>query len=135
MVAACSVAVVVMPPARVCAQTPTTKPQDVRVLSTDGVMRAGRLLALTSSEAVLLTNGVMETLPLEEVRRIDRVTHGARNGFLAGALSGLVVATASCSSSTDPGECWLQASAVFIGLGVAVGSAIGALYDVALKAQ
>jgi hypothetical protein len=113
----------------------TNNAPHVRVLSTQGVVREGRLVLLTSSDAILLTNGFVESLPLEEVRRINRVTHGARNFFLAAALSGLVVATASCSSSTDPGECWPQASVVFIGLGAAAGTAIGALYDEARRSS
>ena len=78
----------------------TNNAPHVRVLSNQGVVREGRLVLLTSSDAVLLTNGFVESLPLEDVRHINRVTHGARNGFLAAALSGLVVVTASCSSST-----------------------------------
>jgi hypothetical protein len=77
-------------------------PPLVRVLSIQEVVREGRLLSLTASEVVLLTDGIALTLPLDEVRRINRVTHGARIGFLAGTLAGLAVTAGSCTSSGNP---------------------------------
>jgi hypothetical protein len=116
------------------AQPPAGRPPHVRVLSTDGIVREGRLLSLSATEVVLARGRQSMTLPIEDVRRIERLTHGVRNGLLAGALAGFGLGMAvSCASTGDDGGCWPLVGATVAGVGAGLGTAIGALHDTARR--
>jgi hypothetical protein len=77
-----------------------------------------------------MLDGQTVTLPLEEVRRIVRVTHGVRTGVLAGALGGFAAGMAlSCTSSEYQGGCWPLTGVMFAGIGAALGTAVGLIRE------
>jgi hypothetical protein len=119
------------------AQPPAEDAPHVRVLSTNGILREGRLLQLTSSDAVLLLDTQTVRLPLTEVRRITRVTHGARNGVLAGTLSGLGLGFwLTCASRGQPeGGCSEIVALMFAGIGAGIGTAVGLLNEDARRSS
>ena len=129
---ALGLAIVVAEGTAVSAQT-QNRPR-VRVYATNGVVLHGRLVELTSSEVVLATDRGTLTLPLMEVRRIDRVMHGVRNGLIAGALTGFGfgVALSSVSRGDDFGAVFN--GVMLAGIGAAFGTAIGAVHDDARRA-
>jgi hypothetical protein len=127
--AALGLAMVVTQTASAGARTEARQSAHVRVLAANGFVREGRLLSLTSSDIVLLLDSRRVTLPLRDVRRIERVTHGARNGVLVGALTGLGVGmTMSCASTGSDGGCSPLIGVMFAGIGAALGTAVGLIH-------
>ena len=136
-VTSAALAILMAPPAAASAQTSAAAERPtVRVISTTGVLREGRLVELTPSEAVLLQNGLIVRLPLNDVRRIDKATHGVRTGVLAGAIGGLTLGMAvSCASKGADGGCSPEMGAMFTALGAGIGTAAGILYDDARRSS
>jgi hypothetical protein len=117
------------------AQVSAEQASNVRLISTTGAVREGRLLDLTASEVVLLQDGLTLTLPLNEVQRIERASHGIRRGALTGAIGGFALGMAlSCVSSGDDTGCWPPfGGALLAGIGAGLGVAVGALHDAARR--
>ena len=134
--AALGLAMVVTQTVLAGAQTEAQQSSHVRVLAANGLVREGRLLSLTSSEIVLLLDSLTVTLPLRDVRRIERVTHGARNGVLVGALTGLGVGmTMSCGSTGSDGGCSPLIGVMVAGIGAALGTAVGLIHQDARRSS
>ena len=134
--AALTLAIVVAHCATASAQTPNRDTPHVRVLANNGAVRTGRLLELTSSEVVVAVDRFTVTLPLRDVRRIDRVMHGVRTGLIAGILSGFGAGIAlSCASGGGDGGCSPLIGVMFAGIGAGVGTAVGALHDNARRSS
>lgn len=101
----------------------------VRVVSLRGVTREGRLVSLSSSDVVIVQQGQTLTLPLTDVRRVERATHRVRNGAIWGAVIGFVAGYLGSCGGGDENDCWPEAGAMFAGIGAGTGAGIGAVLN------
>jgi hypothetical protein len=123
------------------AATSDLSAQDVRVTRIDGATERGSLLTLTDSEVVLRIKeqpgrtGLVKPdrqvlIQLEEIRKIEKVPHGLRNGLLggaaAGALSGLLL---EANLNNTDAEVFGLVALIFGAVGAGVGAGAGAVYD------
>jgi hypothetical protein len=98
----------------------------VRIISTDGTRREGRLLSLGATEVAIDQRGGTITIPLQKVARVEKATHRVRNGAVWGAIGGFVLGYLASCGGGDEHHCWPEAGALFAGIGAAAGAATGA---------
>jgi hypothetical protein len=104
-------------------------PQEVRVISMNGAKRTGRLLSLGTEELTLLQGSHSLHLPLNEVRRVERVTHHAKKGTLIGVALGFALGFVLCTGcegdeSLDRHEFGLIVAGIGAGLGANIGAGL-----------
>ena len=105
--------------------------KDVRVTTMDGSRRTGKLVSLSASEVVFRQEGKDVSVPLEKVRKIERVSRGVRNGVLVGVLVGTLGGTLAANSwlseSGCPPDCVTEEGRLLsAGMGASIGAGIGA---------
>ena len=101
-----------------------------RVRMEDGATLRGQLLTLSSEALRILVDGTPREVPMQDVEKVDRPSHGALRGLVLGAAAGMVLgAVGECEPefnmstaefSTPRGKCIAATGIVFgtIGLGV-----------------
>lgn len=107
--------------------------QEIRVTTIDGARMTGRFVSMSETELVWRRATAQERVPLNRVRRIELVSHHARNGALIGLAAGIGVAFAACTS--DDNFCGDDAgfgllSAIWGSIGAGSGAGLGALINV-----
>jgi hypothetical protein len=107
----------------------------VRVIANTGVRREGYLVSLTDSEVVLEQQGQSLTIPLGEVRRVEKATHRVRNGLAWGAIGGYVIGYVASCGGGDEGHCWPEMGAMVAGIGAAAGAATGLFQNRSKRTQ
>ena len=71
-------------------------------------------------------DGQAQTIPLEQVTRIERKTHHVRNGVLWGLIVGFAGGYLGSCGQGDEEDCWPEIGALFAGIGAGTGALIGA---------
>jgi hypothetical protein len=93
----------------------------VRITFMDGTARTGRLVALSPTEVILQR----ESVPLGDVRKVERVSRGLRNGFYIGLLA--VPTMMFLRAPLDlPSEWVANLMAAGVGAGVGIGAIVQA---------
>ena len=93
----------------------------VRITLMDGTARTGRLVALSSSEVSL----ERESVPLGNVRKVERVSRGLRKGFYIGLLA--VPTMLLLRAPLDlPSDWTANLMAAGVGAGVGIGAIVQA---------
>jgi hypothetical protein len=93
----------------------------VRITFMDGTARTGRLVALSSTEVILQR----ESVRLGDVRKVERVSRGLRNGFYIGLLS--VPTMLFLRAPLDLPSDWVaNLMAAGVGAGVGIGAIVQA---------
>ncbi len=104
----------------------------MRVTLSDGQKRVGRLVDLTPSEVAIVERGSTVTLALDQVRRVETVSHHARTGTLVGAAwAGFVWITVaatrdSCADCEDGPHAATMMTPIALGAGAGIGALINA---------
>ena len=109
-------------------ETSETRPvgADVRVSLIRGDQREGELVSLTSTDVVIERDGQAQTIPLDQVTRVERKTHHVRNGVLWGLIVGFAGGYLGSCGGGDEEDCWPEVGALFAGIGAGTGALIGA---------
>jgi hypothetical protein len=106
--------------------------KEVRVTGVDGSTGTGRLVSLSISDVVFQQKGKDVSIPLGQVSKVEKVSHGVRNGVVVGAISGILTGWwVSCGVWYDDGSCWTPGFLMIAGLGVGAGAGIGAIDNAA----
>jgi hypothetical protein len=104
--------------------------KEIRVTAANGQRQTGRLVELTNAEvSFALPDELPTVLPLQDVRKIETVSHHARTGALIGAVSGAVMIALAylgdCVDCEDRRVTFFYPGA-FAGVGAAIGGMINA---------
>lgn len=99
----------------------------VRVMDTSGREMKARINRLSASSISILVGGNTRTLQESEIltirqRKDDRLSDGARNGFIGGAVFGVLVGLAL--REYDGGGAWVTTAALIYG-GIGAGIGVG----------
>jgi hypothetical protein len=105
------------------------KGKKVRLTAMDGTERKGRIVSLSSTEVILRFDDRNTTIPLRDVRRLDKVAYGVRNGAIAGAAAGYYVGYGVGESDSPGGE--VGQGILFSAIGAGIGAGIGIVIDAA----
>ena len=101
-----------------------------RVKTTDGATLRGQLQSLSPETLRILVDGTPREVPMQDVEKVDRPSHGALRGLILGAAAGMVLgAVGNCEPefnmstaefTTPRGKCIAATGIVLgtIGLGV-----------------
>ena len=102
--------------------------KEVRIMAMDGSRQTGTLVSLSASDVVFRRNGKDISIPLGQVRRIEKVSHNLRNGALLGLGLG-VVAGVTPGFNAYRGDLGYELgtlvdAGVFAGIGAGIGAIV-----------
>lgn len=136
-VAALGAVVLALTPVLAAAQSPPStqnqaelkveaaKGKTVRLTETSGARLSGRLQSITTTAVVLQAEGREVTVPLTNIRKVERVSRAVVKGVVAGAIAGFFYGYLVTEEDSEWGE--MGGGAIISGLGAAAGAGIGAL--------
>lgn len=103
---------------------------DVRVVLGTGLEARGRLIGLSATAVDLRDKmGAVTTVPLADIRRIDRVTHRVRNSVLIGLVAGYAIGYFGSCGSGDEDDCWPEIGLMVGGAGAGAGALMGMIMN------
>ncbi len=106
--------------------------KEIRVTRVTGGTQTGVLVSLSDSAVALRSHGAEITVPLFQVQRVERVSHGVRYGAIIGGLAaaGLVWVPFLVTGCDDCEEV-RNVGSLLTGAAIGVGAGVGALVNAA----
>lgn len=105
--------------------------KEVRVTAMDGSRQTGKLVALSAADVAFRRNGRDISIPLGQVCRIEKVSHGLRNGALLGLGLGVVLGVTPGFNAYRGDLGYGLGTLVDAGVFAGIGAGIGAMVNIA----
>lgn len=104
--------------------------KQIRIIQKDGTKQTGRLVSLSSSTVVIRQKAGESSFTLDRVRKVERVAHHVRTGFLLGLAFTGGMALMALASEGDCADCEdaYGMAALFSVIALGAGPAVGGIY-------
>ena len=105
--------------------------KEVRITAMDGARQTGRLVSLSAADVAFRRNGQDTSIPLGQVCRIEKVSHGLRNGALLGLGLGVALGVTPGFNAYRGDLGYQLGTLVDAGVFAGIGAGIGAMVNIA----
>ena len=105
--------------------------KEVRITAKNSSRQTGKLVSLSAADVAFRRNGQDISIPLGQVCRIEKVSHGLRNGALLGLGLGVVLGVTPGFNAYRGDLGYQLGTLVDAGVFAGIGAGIGAIVNIA----